>query len=239
MNSLTAGNVQLTLPYGEALNDLINYNSELTYSPSSSQSSQNQRTAPLDISRKLPTKLSKNPTTYEKELRQLVIDLYSDKELSKELNQSPDMSSFSEIPVLKEPGVPVVQGPGVPVVQGPEVPVVQEPGVIVGQMSGLPVGREPGRPVVEEPKVPVVHDPPSEGASYWGVQRVIAPQPLDMLRMTETSLSFSESGSEGYCSQDNSASPAEESGIQSLQELQGYLVKLQNSKQGILFLVDS
>ena len=225
MNSLTAGNVQLSLPYAESLNSLVNYDSELSYSSNPSIPNQSQGTAPLDISRKLPTKLSKNPSTYEKKLRKLVIDLYSDNKIFKgKLEQSTDMSSSAELPVVQVPVAPVVQEAALPVVQGPVDPVIQD--------SGHPVVQGLEFPVVQGPRVPVVEGPPLEGASHWGVQRVSAPQPLDMIRMTEPSQSLSESESEGYCSQGNSVASAEESRIQSLQELQGYLAKYQSSKQG-------
>lgn len=224
MNSLTAGNVQLSLPYVESLNSLVNYDSELSYSSNSSIPNQSQGTAPLDISRKLPTKLSKKPSTYEKKLRQLVIDLYSDNKIFKgKLEQSTDMSSSAELPVVQVPVTPVVQEAALPVVQGPVDPVIED--------SGLPVVQGLELPVVQGPRVPVVEGPPLEGASHWGVQRVSAPQPLDMIRMTEPCQSLSESESEGYCSQGNSVASAEESRIQSLQELQGYLAKYQSSKQ--------
>lgn len=100
INSLTAANAELALSYSETLNSLVNYNSELSYNPSSSTSSTNQRTAQLAINRKLPTKLSKNPSAYEKELRNLVLNLYSDEErLVKEHtsgNQSVDMASSTQ-----------------------------------------------------------------------------------------------------------------------------------------------
>ncbi|KAJ7387200.1 hypothetical protein OS493_004170 [Desmophyllum pertusum] len=54
-----------------------------------------------------------------------------------------------------------------------------------------------------------------------------------MVRLTEPQQGLSESGSEGYCSLDNGVSQMEESGIQNLHELQGYLVKFQNSKQEV------
>lgn len=232
MNSLTAGNVQLSVPYAESLNNLVNYNSELTYSSSSSRPSQNQGTARLDISTKLPTKLSKNPSTYEKELRQIVIDLYSDKELpTEEPHQLPDMSAFPGFPLVQEPGGPVVRGSGSPVVQKPPVALVE--GSKVVEVQG------PSKPIVQDTRGPEVQGPPLEGASHWGVQRVSAPQPLDMIRMTETSGSVSESGSDGYYSLDNSITPVEGNGIQSLQDLQGYLVKFQNSKPGTVILVST
>lgn len=182
MNSLTAANVELTLPYSETLNSLVNYNSELAYNPSSTTSTTNQRTAKLDISRKLPTKLSKNPSTYEKELRDLVLNLYSDKEIPvEERNQSVDMASFTQDPII----------------QGSQ----------------------------------------TKGASFWGPQKISVPQPLDMMHMTEPHQGQSECGSEGYGSLDNGVAQIEENGIQNLQELQGYLVKLQKSKQGTVILV--
>lgn len=184
MNSLTAGNVELTFPYSETLNNLVDYDSELTYNSSSSTSSANQGSARLDISRKLPTKLSKNPSTYEKELRNLVLNLYSGKEIqTAEPNQSANMPSFTRDPM----------------VQGPQ----------------------------------------TKGATYWGAQKVSVPQPLDMMRMPESHLCQSESGSEGYCSLENGIGQVQESGIHNLQELQGYLVKFQDSKQGIFILVFS
>ena len=106
INSLTAANAELALSYSETLNSLVNYNSELTYNPSSSTSSTNQRTAQLAINRKLPTKLSKNPSTYEKELRNLVLNLYSDEErLVKEHtgNQSVDMASSTQDRIIHGP----------------------------------------------------------------------------------------------------------------------------------------
>lgn len=182
MNSLTAGNVELTLPYSETLNNLVNYDSELTYNSTSTTSSTDQASARLDISRKLPTKLSKNPSTYEKELRELVLNLYSDKEIpTTGPNQSANMLSFTRDPIT----------------QGHQ----------------------------------------TKSVTYWGAQQVSVPQPLDMMRMPEPHHGQSESGSEGYCSLENGAAQSEESGIQNLQELQGYLVKYQNSKQGTVILV--
>lgn len=180
MNSLTAGNVELTLPYSETLNNLVNYDSELTFHPSSTTSSTGQASARLDISRKLPTKLSKNPSTYEKELRELVLNLYSDKEIpAAKPSQSANMLSFTRDTMI----------------QGPQI----------------------------------------QGATYWRAQEVSVPQPLDMMRMPEPHQDKSESGSEGYCSLENGVVQVEESGIQNLQELQGYLAKYQNSKQGKSF----
>ena len=182
MNSLTAANVELALPYSETLNSLVNYNSELTYSPRSSTPSTNQRTAQLDISGKLPTKLLKNPSTYEKELQDLVLNLYSDKERPvEERNQLVDMASFTQDHMI--------------------------------------------------------HGPQTKSASFWEAQKITVPQPLDMMHMAEPHQGQSESGSEGYGSLDNGATQIEENGIQNLKELQGYLVKLQNSKQGTVILV--
>lgn len=182
MNTLSAANAELALSYSETLNSLVNYNSELTYNPSSPTPSTNQRTAQLDISRKLPTKLSKNPSTYEKELRDLVLNLYSDNERPVgEHSQSVDMASFTQDRMI--------------------------------------------------------HGPETIGASFWGAQKISVPQPLDMMHMTEPHQGQSESGSEGYGSLDNGVTQVEENGIQNLQELQGYLVKLQNSNQGTVILV--
>lgn len=182
MNSLTVANVELSLPYSETLNSLVNYNSELTYNPRSTASSTNQRTAQLDISRKLPTKLSKNPSTYEKELRDLVLNLYSDKKRPvEERNQSVDMASFTQDHMINRPQ--------------------------------------------------------TKGASFWGASKITVPQPLDMMHVTEPHHGQSESGSEGYGSLDNGVTQIEENGIQNLQELQGYLVKLHDSKQGTVILV--
>lgn len=180
MNSLTAGNVELTLPYSETLNNLVNYDSELTYNSTSTTSRKDQAPARLDISRKLPTKLSKNPSTYERELRELVLNLYSDKEIpTAEPNQAGNMTSLNRNPMIQRPQ--------------------------------------------------------TKGAMYWGAQKVNVPQPLDMMRMPEPQQGQSESGSEGYCSLENGVAQIEESGLQNLQELQGYLVKFQNSKRGTVF----
>ena len=59
LTPLKPGEVLLTSPYSEALNDLINYDSELTNTPTLPSSSPSQGTTHLDISHKLPTKLSK------------------------------------------------------------------------------------------------------------------------------------------------------------------------------------
>ena len=182
MNSLKGANVELASSYSETLSSLVNYNSELTYSPTSTALSTNQKIAQLDISRKLPTKLSKNPSTYEKELRDLVLNLYSDEERSvEEGNQSVDMASFTQDNMI--------------------------------------------------------HGPQTKGASFWGAPKITVPQPLDLMHMTEPHQGQSESGSEGYGSLDNGITQIEENGIQNLKELQGYLVKLQNSKQGTVILV--
>lgn len=107
INSLATGDVELTLPYSdysETLNNLVNYNSELTYNPSSVSTSPSQGTTRLDISHKLPTKLSKNPSTYEKELRKLVLNLYSDKEIPmEEPIPSTDLPSLNKDPVMEGP----------------------------------------------------------------------------------------------------------------------------------------
>ncbi|KAL9981813.1 hypothetical protein ACROYT_G010568 [Oculina patagonica] len=78
---------------------------------------------------------------------------------------------------------------------------------------------------------PITQGHQTKSVTYWGAQQVSVPQPLDMMRMPEPHHGQSESGSEGYCSLENGAAQSEESGIQNLQELQGYLVKYQNSKQ--------
>lgn len=178
INSVTAGNVELTLPYAETLNNLVNYNSELTYSPSSSHSSQNKGAGPLDISSKLPTKLSKNPSTYEKELRQIVIDLYSDKEVSTgERNQSAEM--------FPSPGSPVVQGPGKSM-DLEHKDSLKEDIVFLKK-------KDPGR-FLEGPVNLLVQVPQLKGATYWGVERVSSPQSLELMHLTEPSHSYSESG---------------------------------------------
>lgn len=239
MNSITAGNVQLSLPYAETLNSLVNYNSELSCSPSPSHPSQKEGTVHLDVSRKLPTKLSKNPSTYEKELRQIVIDLYSDQKVSTgEPNQSMDMSSSTGMPVLQGSRKPVeeedrdllLQGPSFDTEKGTGDPIIQEPDHSTTE--------GPGVTMVQGPWDSLMQGPPSEGATYWGGQRVSAPQPLDMIRMIGPSQSISESGSEGYFSQDNGVVPSDGSGTQSLQELQGYLGKLHSSNQGTVTLFD-
>lgn len=104
LTPLKPGEVLLTSPYSEALNDLINYDSELTNTPTLPSSSPSQGTTHLDISHKLPTKLSKNPSTYEKELRTLVLNLYSDKKRTTEV----PMPSV-EMPTSAQDSV--VQGP--------------------------------------------------------------------------------------------------------------------------------
>lgn len=219
LNSVTEGNLQLNAPDDETLNSLVNYNSELIYGPTSSHTHPSQRTAPLDIRHKLPTKLSKNPSTYEKEIRQLVIDLYSDKKVSnQDLDQSTNMTSSASYYSVQGKRHSVVQESGDPVLQQQEVRVH--------------LLETAAHPVVQLPETPVSQGPPSEGASFWGTQRVSAPQPLDIKRVTEPSQNLSESGSEGYFSQENSIASAEEGTIQSLQELQSYLAKYQTSKQG-------
>ena len=228
MNSITTGNVQLSLPYAETLNNLVNYNSELSYSPSPSQK---QGAVRLDISRKLPTKLSKNPSTYEKELRQIVIDLYSDNKVSTgEPNQSPDLASSTGMPVLQGSGKPAEEEHSDPLLQGPSFDMEKGTGHPMIQEPDLSTMEGPGVAMVQGPWNSLVQGPPSEGPTYWGAQRVSAPRPLDMIRAIEPTQSFSESGSEGYFSQENGVAPSDGS----LQELQGYLVKLNNSNQGNL-----
>lgn len=219
LNSDTEGNLQLNVPYDETLNSLVNYNSELIYGPTSSHTHPSQGTAPLDIRHKLPTKLSKNPSPYEKEIRQLVIDLYSDKKVSnQDLDQSTNMTSSASYYKVQEKGHSMVQESGDPVLQKQE--------------ARVHLLETTAHPVVQLPETPISQGPPSEGASFWGTQRVSAPQPLDIRRVTEPSQNLSESGSEGYFSQENSIASAEEGTIQSLQELQSYLAKYQTSKQG-------
>ena len=219
LNSDTEGDLQLNVPYDETLNSLVNYNSELIHGPTSSQTHPSQGTAPLDIRHKLPTKLSKNPSTYEKEIRQLVIDLYSDKKVSnQDLDQSTNMTSSASYCKVQEKGHSVVQESGHPVLQEQE--------------ARVHLLETTAHPVVQLPETPISQGPPSEGTSFWGTQRVSAPQPLDIRRVTEPSQNLSESGSEGYFSQENSIASAEEGTIQSLQELQSYLAKYQTSKQG-------
>ena len=82
----------------------------------------------------------------------------------------------------------------------------------------------------------MIHGPENKGASFWGAQKITVPQPLDMMHMTEPCQGQSEAGSEGYGSLDNGVTQIEEKGIHNLQELQGCLVKLQNSKQGTVIL---
>ena len=220
LNSVTEGNLQLNAPDDETLNSLVNYNSELIYGPTSSHTHPSQGTAPLDIRHKLPTKLSKNPSTYEKEIRQLVIDLYSDKKVSnQDLDQSTtNMTSSASYYKVQEKGHSVVQESGDPVLQEQE--------------ARVQLLETTAHPVVQLPETPLSQGPPSEGVSFWGTQRVSAPQPLDIRRVTEPSQNLSESGSEGYFSQENSIASAEEGTIQSLQELQSHLAKYQTSKQG-------
>ena len=217
LNSDTEGDLQLNVPYDETLNSLVNYNSELIYGPTSSHTHPSQGT-PLDIRHKLPTKLSKNPSIYEKEIRQLVIDLYSDKKVSnQDLDQTTNMTSSASYYKVQEKGHSVVQESGDPVLQE------QEARVHLFETTAHPEVQLPENPISQGP---------SEGASFWGTQRVSAPLPLDIRRVTEPSQNLSESGSEGYFSQENSIASAEEGTIQSLQELQSYLAKYQTSKQG-------
>lgn len=104
LTPLKPGEVLLTSPYSEALNDLINYDSELTNTPTLPSSSPSQGTTHLDISHKLPTKLSKNPSTYEKELRTLVLNLYSDKKRTTEVPMpSVKMPTSAQDSVVQEP----------------------------------------------------------------------------------------------------------------------------------------
>ena len=104
LTPLKPGEVLLTSPYSEALNDLINYDSELTNTPTLPSSSPSQGTTHLDISHKLPTKLSKNPNTYEKELRTLVLNLYSDKKRTTEVPMpSVKMPTSAQDSVVQEP----------------------------------------------------------------------------------------------------------------------------------------
>lgn len=71
-----------------------------------------------------------------------------------------------------------------------------------------------------------------EKEGFLGASRVDAPQPLDMMRMRETTIRSSAAGSEWYYSQDLDFDTAKEAELQSLDDLQCYLMKYQKSRQG-------
>ena len=179
MNSLTANSHELTFAY---LNNLVDNNTELDYD--SSAAFQSQETVPVDVSHRLPTRLSKNPSKYEKELRRLVIKLYSDQELAEEKR------GISEHTL--QPG------------NSPSVPPV-----ITAQATD------------------------NDGSS---VQEIDGGMELGP-RKASITRSLLGTDSEGYCSLDSSALPAEETRMRSLSELQGYLMSFQDSSKGKLFCI--
>ena len=79
-NGLSAESLEVSLPYLEPFNSLVDYESELEYSSPDSHRDRQRRLAQNDPKRKFLTQLSKNPTEFEKELRSLVLKLYSAEE---------------------------------------------------------------------------------------------------------------------------------------------------------------
>lgn len=73
LNTFKAGlsRDSLSLQYYETLNNLVAYDSELDYKTAKERK---------DNQDKIPTVLSCNPSQYEKDLRNIVLDLYSDRE---------------------------------------------------------------------------------------------------------------------------------------------------------------
>ena len=76
-NGLSVESLELSLPYLEPFNLLVDYESELEFSSPHSHRHQERRLAQQDPQKKLLTQLRKNPTELEKELRNLVLKLYS------------------------------------------------------------------------------------------------------------------------------------------------------------------
>ena len=229
MNSPVSGSLQWTWPPDEALNSLVNYNSELAFIPSPLHSVQNQEASYLDASSKLPTKLSRNPTIYEKELRQIVIDLYSEREEERKPEQIPDTSSFTEMSILQESVETMEDHRKLSSL----VPGAYQDNGLGNLMIGAEASHTPERRggfLMEGSSTPSMEKSLVDGITY--TERVKAPQPLDMVRMMETSKGSSEVGSEGYFSQDYNSSATDESEMQSVEDLQGYLMKYQSSKDG-------
>lgn len=233
MNSPVSGSLQWTWPPDEALNSLVNYNSELAYIPSPLHSVQNQEASYLDASSKLPTKLSRNPTIYEKELHQIVIDLYSEREEERKPEQIPDTSSFTEMSILQESVETMEDHRKLSSL----VPGAYQDNGLGNLMIGAEASHTPERRggfLMEGSSTPSMEKSLVDGITY--TERVKAPQPLDMVRMMETSKGSSEVGSEGYFSQDYNSSATDESEMQSVEDLQGYLMKYQSSKDDVDFL---
>lgn len=224
LNFPASGKVHLVLPYAETLNSLVNFNSELAYNTSTLYSGPNQEALDFNASCKLPTKLPLNPSICEKERHHIVIDLYSEKEESAQTPKHfPDSSS---LPVLQRPASHM-EGQRDHGSQELRVNGENKPGNLVVQGKTPQAYQGSGGFLIEGHLSPWM-----EKEGFPGAPRVDAPQPLDMMRMKETSISSSGAGSEWYYSQDLNFVTAKEAELQSLGDLQGYLMKYQNSRQG-------
>ena len=224
LNFPASGKVHLVLPNAEALNSLVNFNSELAYNSSTLHSGPNQEALGFNASRKLPAKLPLNRSIYEKELHQTVIGLYSKKEGFPQ--RQTHFLDTSSLPVLQRPASHM-EGQRDHVSQELRVNGENKPGDLIIQGKTSQVYQGGGGFLTEGHLSSCM-----EKEGFLGAPRVDAPQPLDMMRMRETTIRSSAAGSEWYYSQDLDFDTAKEAELQSLDDLQCYLMKYQKSRQG-------
>ena len=224
LNFPASGKVHLVLPNAEALNSLVNFNSELAYNSSTLHSGPNQEALGFNASCKLPAKLPLNPSIYEKEPYQTVIDLYSKKEGFPQ--RQTHFLDTSSLPVLQRPASHM-EGQRDHVSQELRVNGENKPGNLIIQGKTSQVYQGGGGFLIKGHLSSCM-----EKEGFLGAPRVDAPQPLDMMRMRETTISSSGAGSEWYYSEDLDFDAAKEAELQSLEDLQCYLMKYQNSRQG-------
>lgn len=225
LNFPASGKVHLVLPNAEALNSLVNFNSELAYNSSTLHSGPNQEALGFDASCKLPAELPLNPSIYEKERHQTVIDLYSKKEGFPQ--RQTHFHDTSSLPFLQRPASHM-EGHRDHVSQELRVNGEKKPGNLIIQRNSTPQVYQGGGGFLIEGHLSSC----MEKEGFLGAPRVGAPQPLDMMCMRETTTSSSGAGSEWYYSQDLDFDAAKEAELQSLEDLQCYLMKYQNSRQG-------
>lgn len=223
LNFPASGKVHLVLPNAEALNSLVNFNSELAYNSSTLHSGPNQEALGFNASRKLPAKLPLNRSIYEKELHQTVIGLYSKKEGFRQRQRH--FLDTSSLPVFQRPASHM-EGQRDHVSQELRVNGENKPGNLIIQGKTSQVYQGGGGFLTEGHLSSCM-----EKEGFLGAPRVDAPQPLDMMRMRETTIRSSAAGSEWYYSQDLDFDTAKEAELQSLDDLQCYLMKYQKSRQ--------
>lgn len=99
-NGLSVESLEVSLPYLEPFNLLVDYESELDYSSSGSHRDRQRRLVSRDPRKKLLTQLPKNPTEFEKELRNLVLKLYSAGE-SERNDTAEQITDETDLPVVR------------------------------------------------------------------------------------------------------------------------------------------